>query len=90
MSEELRKGIPEIIIIIVGGIAIIIGLALIFLGLNLEAKVGGLVIIGPIPFFFYSEEPSSISTVLAIFIFLIILIFAISFYLFSRRLTPIT
>ncbi|MCL7391707.1 MAG: hypothetical protein LZ172_07170 [Thaumarchaeota archaeon] len=88
MPEESMIRIPRSIIFLLGGFLVLIGLTLIFLGLSPETKVCGLVIIGPIPFFFYSEEPSSILISLGTFIFFIILLFIIFTYLVSRRLTP--
>jgi len=88
MPEEFMIHIPRSIIFLIGGFLILIGLILIFLELSPEIKVGGLVIIGPIPFFFYFEEPTSILISLGAFIFFIILLFIIFTYLVSRRLTP--
>lgn len=85
MFEESSIRIPRSVIFFVGGILILVGLILVFLGLSPEAKVGGLVIIGPIPFFFYSEEPASILLSLAVFIFLVILMFIIFTYLALRK-----
>jgi len=90
MSEESRIVIPRSIIFLVGGFLVIIGLTLVLLGLSHEAKIGGLVLIGPIPFLFYSEEPSSIIAILAFFIFSIVLILSIFVYLVLKRLTPVT
>lgn len=90
MSEESITRIPRNIILLLGGSLIIIGLILIFLGLSPETKVGGLVIIGPIPLFFYSEEPSSILISLGAFILFVILLFTIFTYLVSRRLRLVT
>ncbi len=85
MFEESSTRIPRTIIFFIGGILILVGLILVLLGVSSEAKVGGLVIIGPIPFFFYSEEPTSILSSLILFIFLVILMFIIFTYLALRR-----
>jgi len=86
MSEESMTRIPRNIVLLLGGSLILVGLTLIFLGLSPETKVGGLVIIGPIPIFFYSGEPSSILISLGAFILFVILLFTIFTYLVSRKI----
>lgn len=85
MFSEYSTHVPRGIIFVVGGILMLIGLLLVFLGLSPEAKLTGLVIIGPIPFFFYSEEPSATVLSLAIFIFFIILIVTIFAFLALKK-----
>lgn len=89
MFEESSIRIPKSVIFFIGGILILVGLILVFLGLSPEAKVGGLVIIGPIPFFFYSEEPASIILSLTVFIFFIILVSIIFTYLVLRKTSSV-
>ncbi|MCS7126080.1 MAG: DUF131 domain-containing protein [Aigarchaeota archaeon] len=85
MSEDDLTLISKSALIFIGLFLIFFGIILAFLSLTpfTDIKSGGLIIIGPIPFFFYSEESPLLIFTITFVIILILTFFTL--YALRRR-----